>query len=161
MADDSEHSPVLFFINFVEGVYLFNLTVCSKYNARSSVVVNVTVLPGMYELVPCICFHTLCVCTYYYYSDVHEKNLVQLYLTDDDSNTLTLNKLVCMYVCVYVHMYVYNVCMCVYMYICMYIMYVCVCVCVHMYVYNVCMCVCMYVYASVVLYIGAYIVEYV
>ena len=133
MADDSEHSPVLFFINFVDGVYLFNLTVCSKYNARSSVVVNVTVLPGMYELVPCICFHTLCVCTYYYYSDVHEKNLVQLYLTDDDSNTLTLDKLVCMYVCVYV-------------YICMYIMYVCVCVC-------------MYVYASVVLYIGAYIVH--
>ena len=61
MADGSEHSPVLFFINFVEGVYLFNLTVCSKYNARSSVVVNVTVLPGQ-----CVLVISLCICMYIY-----------------------------------------------------------------------------------------------
>lgn len=45
--DGSEHSPVMYFINFVEGVYLFNLTVHNRYNAQSSVVVNVTVLPGV------------------------------------------------------------------------------------------------------------------
>ena len=44
--DGSTDSSVLFFMNFVEGVYLFNLTVHNKYNAWSSTVVNVTVLPG-------------------------------------------------------------------------------------------------------------------
>lgn len=55
-------------------------------------------------------YHALLVCL-----DVHEENLVQLFLTDDDSATLTLAKLVCMYelcvsVCVCVHARV--VCLC-------------------------------------------------
>ena len=95
--DGSPDSSVLLFMNFVEGVYLFNLTVHNKYNAWSSTVVNVTVLPGKCDPLVTSCQH-LCVC-----SDVHEKNLVQLYLSNDDSATLTLVKLVrlcVLYMCV-------------------------------------------------------------
>ena len=46
MTGSEDQSSVLFFTNFIEGVYLFNLTVHNKYNAWSSVVINVTVLPG-------------------------------------------------------------------------------------------------------------------
>ena len=66
------------------------------------------------------------------HADIHEKNLVQLYLTGDDSATLTLAKLVCgmcVYVCV--------CCVCC-MYVCvLYVcMYVTLCVAyVYKYVY--------------------------
>ena len=46
MAGSDGQSSVLFFTNFVDGVYLFNLTVRNKYNAWSSAVINVTILPG-------------------------------------------------------------------------------------------------------------------
>ena len=46
MLPGSDRSAVLYFTNFVEGVYLFNLTIHNKYNAHSTTIVNLTVLPG-------------------------------------------------------------------------------------------------------------------
>ncbi|XP_065898238.1 dyslexia-associated protein KIAA0319-like protein [Dysidea avara] len=69
MLPGSDRSAVLYFTNFVEGVYLFNLTVHNKYNVHSTTIVNLTVLP-----------------------DVHEENLVQLFLSDDYVD-LTFHKL--------------------------------------------------------------------
>ena len=51
MSGSEDQSSVLFFTNFIEGVYLFNLTVHNKYNAWSSAVINVTVLPGKSPLI--------------------------------------------------------------------------------------------------------------
>lgn len=49
---------------------------------------------SQYYQVSVVCYQSphVCVCL-----DVHEKNLVQLYLTDDDPATLALSKLVCVY----------------------------------------------------------------
>jgi len=65
----SDRSAVLYFTNFVEGVYLFNLTIYNKYNAHSTTIVNLTVLPGEErDLGSVVVYMLRCVFTVFRYS---------------------------------------------------------------------------------------------